>query len=158
MGNGFVGLVANLVSILSISPRSKGCAGTAQCEDWGERGAPMDSTYIAAATFACACAGAAVGFLIRRRLREHHLTAASQEVLKLTLGVVATLAALVLGLLVGGTKQFYDAKVNEVRTFVVNIALFDRSMSHYEPSLLAERRHLNDFTRTMIGGLWGGGQ
>ncbi len=118
----------------------------------------MGSTYIAAVTFACACAGAAVGFLIRRRLREHHLTAASQEVLKLTLGVVATLAALVLGLLVGGTKQFYDAKVNEVRTFVVNIALLDRSMSHYEPSLLAERRQLSDFTRTMIGGLWGGGQ
>src|SRR5258708_27562409 len=118
----------------------------------------MDSTYIAAVTFACACAGAAVGCLIRRRLREQHLTTSSQELLKLTLGVVATLAALVLGLLVGGTKQFYDAKVNEVRTFVVNIALLDRSMSHYEPSLLAERRQLSDFTRTMIGGLWGGGQ
>jgi len=118
----------------------------------------MDSLYIAAVTFACTCVGAAVGCLIRRRLREHHLTAASQEVLKLTLGVVATLAALVLGLLVGGTKQFYDAKVNEVRTFVVNIALLDRAMSHYEPSLLAERRQLSDFTRTMIGGLWGGGQ
>src|SRR6266851_1323052 len=118
----------------------------------------MDSLYIVAVTFACACAGAAVGFLIRRRLREHHLTAASQDVLKLTLGVVATLAALVLGLLVGGTKQFYDAKVNEVRTFVVDITLLDRSMSHYEPSLLAERRHLSDFTRAMIGGLWGAGQ
>jgi len=60
---------------------------------------------------------------------------------------------LVLGLLVGGTKQFYDSKVNEVRTFVVNIALLDRSMSHYDPSLSAERRHLSAFTRTMIGGL-----
>ncbi len=118
----------------------------------------MDSTYVAAVTFACTCVGAAVGVLIRRRLHAHHLTGASQELLKLTIGVVATLAALVLGLLVGGTKQFYDAKVNEVRTFVVNIALLDRSMSHYEPSLLAERRHLSDFTKAMIGGLWGAGQ
>src|SRR5260221_5536371 len=117
----------------------------------------MDSTYVAAVTFACACVGAAVGALIRRRLHADHLSAPSQELLKLTLGVVATLAALVLGLLVGGTKQFYDAKVNEVRTFVVDITLLDRSMSHYEPSLLAERRQLGDFTRTMIGGVGGGG-
>jgi hypothetical protein len=118
----------------------------------------MDSTYIAAVTFVCTCVGTVVGILIRRRLHAHHLTGASQELLKLTIGVVATLAALVLGLLVGGTKQFYDAKVNEVRTFVVNIALLDRSMSHYEPSRLAERRHLSDFTKAMIGGLWGAGQ
>jgi hypothetical protein len=109
-------------------------------------------------TFVCACAGGAVGFLIRGRLREQHLTSASQEILKLTAGVVATMAALVLGLLVGGSKQFYDGKVNEVRAFVVNISLLDRSMSHYEPSLLAERRHLGEFTRVMIGGLWGTGQ
>jgi hypothetical protein len=115
----------------------------------------MDSTHVSAVTFACSCAGGAVGFLIRGRLREQHLTAVSLEILKLTAGVVATLAALVLGLLVGGSKQFYDAKVNEVRTFVVNIALLDRSMGHYEPSLLAERRHLSEFTRAMIGGLWG---
>ncbi len=116
----------------------------------------MDSFYVAAVTFACA--GGAVGFLVRGRLRERHLSSASQEILKLTAGVVATLAALVLGLLVGGSKQFYDAKVNEVRAFVVNIALLGRSMSHYEPSLLAARRHLGEFTRVMIGGLWGTGQ
>src|SRR6266702_1310041 len=104
----------------------------------------MDSTYVAVVTFACACVGGALGVLIRRRLHAQHLNAASQELLKLTLGVVATLAALVLGLLVGGTKQFYDEKVNEVRAFVVNITLLDRSMSHYEPSLLAERRQLSE--------------
>jgi hypothetical protein len=114
----------------------------------------MDSTHVAAVTFVCSCAGGAAGFLIRGRLRDHHLTSVSQEILKLTAGVVATLAALVLGLLVGGSKQFYDAKVNEVRTFVVNIALLDRSMSHYEPSLLTERQHLSKFTKVMIGGLW----
>ena len=118
----------------------------------------MDSTNVALVTFACSCAGGAVGFLIRGRLRDHHLTGASQEILKLTAGVVATLAALVLGLLVGGSKQFYDAKVNEVRTFVVNIALLDRSMSHYEPSLLTERQHLSRFTKVMIGGLWDANQ
>jgi hypothetical protein len=114
----------------------------------------MDSTHVAAVTFACSCAGGAIGFLIRGRLRDHHLTTVSLEVLKLTAGVVATLAALVLGLLVGGSKQFYDAKVNEVRTFVVNVALLDRSMSHYEPSLLTERQYLSKFTKVMIGGLW----
>jgi hypothetical protein len=114
----------------------------------------MDSTHVAAVTFACSCAGGAIGFLIRARLRDHHITSVNQEILKLTAGVVATLAALVLGLLVGGSKQFYDAKVNEVRTFVVNIALLDRSMSHYEPSLLTERQYLSKFTKAMIGGLW----
>ena len=115
----------------------------------------MNSIHVMAVTFACIVASVAIGTLIRSRLREHHLTSATQEVVKVSAGVVATLTALVLGLLVGGSKQFYDSKVAELRTFVVNISLLDRSMSHYEPSLIAERRHLGEFTKVITGGLWG---
>jgi len=108
-----------------------------------------------AVTFACACAGAVIGILIRWRLHDHHVTPGSQEILKLSVGVVATLTALVLGLLVGGTKQFYDAKVNELRTFVVNITLLDRALSHYEPSLIEERQLVRKFSKGMMAGLWG---
>jgi len=108
-----------------------------------------------AVTFGCICAAVAVGTLIRRRLHEHHLTSPTQEVVKVSAGIVATLTALVLGLLVGGSKQFYDSKVAELRTFVVNISLLDRSMGHYEPSLMAERQLLGEFTKIMLGGLWG---
>jgi len=61
-----------------------------------------------AVTFGCICAAVAVGTLIRRRLHEHHLTSPTQEVVKVSAGIVATLTALVLGLLVGGSKQFYE--------------------------------------------------
>ena len=115
----------------------------------------MNSINVMAVTFGCICAAVAVGTFIRRRLHEHHLTSPTQEVVKVSAGIVATLTALVLGLLVGGSKQFYDSKVAELRTFVVNISLLDRSMGHYEPSLMAERQLLGEFTKIMLGGLWG---
>jgi hypothetical protein len=115
----------------------------------------MNSIHVMAVTFGCICAAVAVGTFIRRRLKEHHLTSPTQEVVKVSAGVVATLTALVLGLLIGGSKQSYDSKVGELRTFVVNISLLDRAMSHYEASLMAERRHLAEFTKVMLGGLWG---
>jgi hypothetical protein len=115
----------------------------------------VDAALYALVTFACSITGGAIGFLIRRRTRDIHVPSPVQEILKLSVGVVATLAALVLGLLVGGTKQFYDGKVNELRTFVVNITLLDRAMAHYEPSLIDERRLVRKFTKGMLVGLWG---
>jgi len=43
-----------------------------------------------AVTFGCICAAVAVGTLIRRRLHEHHLTSPTQEVVKVSAGIVAT--------------------------------------------------------------------
>src|SRR5206468_5814843 len=58
----------------------------------------------------CGTAGALLGMLLRSRLPEHHLSADSRDVVKLAMGVVATMTALVLGMLVASAKTSFDAQ------------------------------------------------
>ena len=66
-------------------------------------------------TFTGTVGGAVLGVLLRPLLPQHHLRDDSKDVIKLGAGVIATLAALVLGLLVGSAKSSFDA----VNTLVV---------------------------------------
>src|SRR5262245_8006620 len=56
----------------------------------------MSSLMIASVMFACVLASAVVAILVARRLPGHHLGSESRDTIKLGLGVIATLTALVL--------------------------------------------------------------
>ena len=114
----------------------------------------MSSWTVMGITFASIFSCALVGFLLHLMVHEHHRSSATQDVVKLTAGIVVTMTALVLGLLIASTKQNFDAKAADVRTFVVNITLMERSMRHYVPSLLPERQILANFAQTMLDRLW----
>src|SRR5262249_24924595 len=58
----------------------------------------------------CLLAAAFTGIRLRRLLPEHHLSDDSKDAIKLAMGLVATLTALVLGLLVSSAKNGYDTK------------------------------------------------
>jgi hypothetical protein len=60
----------------------------------------MSSIAISSIVFACVFGGAFFGIFIRAALPQHHLSADSKDVVKLGMGLVATLSALVLGLLI----------------------------------------------------------
>ena len=113
----------------------------------------MDSWYISASTFACIFGGALLGCALRKAVGERRLIPA-HETFRLTAGVVGTMTALVLGLLIATTKSSYDSKLHDVRDFVLNDARIDRSMRRYEPSLDSERQRLADITKAMITCLW----
>ena len=59
----------------------------------------MSSLWIAVIVMACLLAGALLGMTLRAKLPEHHLSDDSLDVIKAATGLMATLAALVLGLL-----------------------------------------------------------
>lgn len=115
----------------------------------------MRSIGVTLIAFAIICAASFVGFALKKCLREHHLTPSTQDAVKLATGIVATLAALVLGLLIASAKQTYDTRVAEVHTFVINLTLLDRSMRQYEPPLTKEREALAGFARDVRTRLWG---
>ncbi len=115
----------------------------------------MTSIGLTIIAFVVICAAAFVGFALKKCLREHPLAASTQDAVKLATGIVATLAALVLGLLIASAKQTYDARVAEVHTFVINLTLLDRSMRQYEPPLTDERHAVATFARDMRTRLWG---
>src|SRR5437870_2654327 len=102
----------------------------------------MDSLTAAGLVFACALGAALVGMLLARRLPEHHLSGESKDVVKLGLGVIATLTALVLGLLVASTKATYDAQDNAVKQLATDVTLLDRYLSYYGPETKEARELL----------------
>jgi hypothetical protein len=67
-------------------------------------------------TFALALVGILVGSFMQSVLPEGHLSSDSKEVVKLSMGVVGTLTALVLGLLIASAKSSYDARESEVNS------------------------------------------
>jgi hypothetical protein len=114
----------------------------------------MDSVNVTATAFAVICSGAVLGFIVKQYLREHHVETRTQDAVKVATGVVASMTALVLGLLVASAKSGFDTHVAEVRALVVNITLLDRSLRGYEPPLNVERQALAKFTSDLRDRLW----
>jgi hypothetical protein len=75
----------------------------------------MIPTKIALIVFACVFGGALLGMFLRAVMPEHHLTEDSKDVIKLGMGLIATMAALVPGLVIATAKSSYDAQDAAVR-------------------------------------------
>ncbi|MFC7474886.1 DUF4239 domain-containing protein [Dankookia sp. GCM10030260] len=82
-------------------------------------------------TFAAALAG----LRLRHRLPDHHLDSESRDAVKLVMGLVATMSALVLGLLVSTTQAAYRAQSDDLALLAANIVVLDRMLLHYGPDL-----------------------
>jgi hypothetical protein len=63
---------------------------------------------------------------LRSRLPEHHLNKDSENVVRMGVGLIATMSALVLGLLIASAKSTYDTKANEVNQITADIVMIDQ--------------------------------
>jgi len=87
-------------------------------------------------------AGAVLGSLIGRKLPERHLSDASKDIVKFGAGFIATMAALVLGLLVASAKTSYDEKAAEVQQAAAKAILLDQALRQYGPEAKPSREVL----------------
>jgi hypothetical protein len=93
----------------------------------------MSSREIAAIVFACISASAMLGLFLGKVLPNRHLDGDSKDIVKLATGLIATLSALVLGLLVSSAKGTFDDVSNELTQMSVQIVLLDRVLAQYGP-------------------------
>ena len=70
----------------------------------------MNTTFTSLIVLACLIAAVLAGRTLRRLLPESHLSAESKDAVKLAMGLVATMSALILGLLVSSAKGAYDTE------------------------------------------------
>jgi hypothetical protein len=106
-------------------------------------------------TFASTVGGMLVGLLLRRILPQQHLRDDSKDVLKLGAGVIATLSALVLGLLVGSAKSSFDSVNSLIVQMGAKIITLDRALAHYGPETADLRQRIHAETATMVAKVWG---
>jgi len=114
----------------------------------------MSSIIIALVVFGCVFGGALLGIVVRRILPHHHLSSDSKDTVKLGMGLVGTMAALVLGLLVASAKGSYDAQSAELTQMSANVAVLDRLLALYGPESREARTQLHAIATRVLDQLW----
>src|SRR5205809_4860529 len=94
----------------------------------------MNSTVAGAIVFGCLFGAGLLGMRLRAALPEHHLTADTRDAVRIGMGLVATMAALVLGLLVASTKGAYDTQKSEVTQMAAKTVFLDRKSTRLNSS------------------------
>lgn len=114
----------------------------------------MNTTLAALIVFGCLVGAALAGRTIRRLLPDHHLASDSRDGIKLALGLVSTMSALVLGLLVSSAKSSYDSERNEVIQMAAKIAFLDRVLATYGPEAAEARGRFHEGVKDAVKRMW----
>jgi hypothetical protein len=116
----------------------------------------MTALGVASIMFACVFAGALFGMLLSRLLPREHLSSDAKDVIKVTMAMIATLAALVLGLLTASAKTSLDDKENAVKLWASQVILLDRTLAEYGPETQATRDLLKQTVAMRVSQVWTG--
>jgi len=109
---------------------------------------------IASLVFVCSFGAALVGMVLHVTLPDHHLDPDSRDVVKLVMGLIATMAALVLSLLIASANTSYDRQSSELKALSVDIILLDRTLEFYGPGAQAARDGLRDVVQRTHDRIW----
>jgi hypothetical protein len=102
---------------------------------------------------ACLFGASLLGLYLGRILPREHVSKESKEVVNAFLGVIALLAAVVLGLLTFAAKTSFDTKDMEWRHAAANIIFLDRTLAHYGPETDKARKALGTTVQEKIAEL-----
>src|SRR5437762_1831848 len=85
---------------------------------------------VSSAIFVCTFAAALLGMALRKRLPDDE---DSKDVIQLIMGLIATMAALVLGLLIASANGSYQTESDEVQRASASIVELGALLAHYGP-------------------------
>lgn len=110
----------------------------------------MNAFMTCGIVFACICAGILIGAV----LPGHRLNSDTKDVVRLGTGLIGTMAALVLGLLISEAKESYDVKIGQVRQLTANVVLLDQLLVQYGPDSREARAALRRAIKPLIERIW----
>jgi len=114
----------------------------------------MNALTVGGIVFGCVFGGAVLGMLLGPILPKDHLSADSKDVIKVAIAMIATLAALVVGLLISSAKGSFDDKDTEMRRMAAQAILLDRTLAEYGPETGEIRDRLREMLATRIAQIW----
>jgi hypothetical protein len=110
----------------------------------------MSSIALSLLTLGCIIAGIVLGSL----LPGDKLNPDTKEAIRLGTGLIGTIAALVLGLLIASAKSSFDTQTGQIRQVTANIMLLDVLLSEYGPEAADARRALRQQTASLVDNVW----
>ena len=99
---------------------------------------------------------AAFGGYLRGRLSSH-LDGDTKDAVKATVGLLATLAALLLGLILASAKSTFEGISDEVDSAAAKLVLLDDNLRDMGPGADTARELLAQIAASRIGAIWGAG-
>jgi len=114
----------------------------------------MSEIGVSLIVFAVVVGATAFGIALNRVLPAHHLSKESKEIIHLGIGVIVTLTALVLGLLVASAKNSFDTKSEEIRHSSVKIIAVDRLLRQMGPEAASSRERLRGWIDNNAAAIW----
>jgi hypothetical protein len=117
----------------------------------------MSAFTIGLTAFVCILGGALAGLVLQLALPERRLSEDSKDIVKVVTGVIATLSALVLGLLIASAKSSYDAVEAEFKQVAAKVIVVDRLLVQYGPGAKEARDLLRNAYAAHVDRLFSAG-
>jgi hypothetical protein len=104
--------------------------------------------------FVCAFGGVLAGMRLGRAIPEEHLKGESKESIRTGIGLIATMTALVLGLVTASAKQSFDDVDKTVRNVAADVLTLDGVLARYGPETAALRASLKEVVERRVQATW----
>jgi len=114
----------------------------------------MNSLALSGIIFALTLGGIFLGSLLRQTLPKHHLSENAQDTVRLGVGLIATIAALVLGLLIAAAKSSFDTQNTQVKQITADLILLDTMLAQYGPEAQDIREQMRSSVGSFADRLW----
>jgi hypothetical protein len=114
----------------------------------------VSAIAIGCIVFALVFASALLAMFAQGALPRHHLSSDSKDVVKLGIALIATMAALVLSLLVASAKSAFDTRSNQLVAVSADIILLDRALARYGPETKDARSLLRNSVAAVVERFW----
>lgn len=114
----------------------------------------MSPILVGLIVLACTFCGALGGIALHQKLPARHKAADSRDVVKLVLGLIATISALVMSLLIATAHASYVTQESEVQALGVHIVQLDRVFSGYGPDAAEARTKFRQLVAARLEQAW----
>ena len=114
----------------------------------------MSAFGLSSLAFALIFGGALLGMLLRFVLPEPHLNADSKDMVRLATGLIATLSALVVGLLIASAQSSFQTRSNQIRQITANVILLDNLLARSGPQAQPLRPLLRGGVKVLVDRIW----
>jgi hypothetical protein len=114
----------------------------------------MSDILIGVIVFGIIFGGALLGMFLGKVLPTQHLSPEARDVIRIVMGMMATLSAVVLGLLTGSAINSLAEREGELRNAGVQFIMLDRTLAAYGPETKSTRDLLKQLLTERISRIW----
>ena len=117
----------------------------------------MSPLAVASIVLGCSFGASIVGMVLHVKLPDRHLDPDSRDVVKLVMSLIATVAALVLSLLIASAHTSFELQSSELKGLSAEVILLDRALEYYGTDAKQLRDQLRDDVRQTHDLIWSPG-